>query len=300
MAGSPQERGGVEYIPLIGDAASDDGNASTEHINIEEKDSIPQRPTGKRRTVFSTLVTSALVVSILSFALSGAQLSSVIRYTHTGPTVDVSALRRPSLYQGLERVPEIKAAMAKEKPMVHMSPPLPSSTSTSAAPASTASGSTSRPSTIARVDSLHPQTSYPNDGWVLLTDTDRTVMQFLAPSVASSCTFKGFWPARRALGDKMLTLEGADSSVRVSLRLLPPEFSMRNVTWDALPPKDDHLGSLTASFGTDDAGKSLFSFPCEAGERYVVELACIGEGCRVEYKDADGLPTLGIQLAVLA
>lgn len=64
------------------------------------------------------------------------------------------------------------------------------------------------------------------------------------------------------------------------------------LTWNTRPQALKLVGELDASFGRND---TTGEFDCEPDTRLLVELACIGRGCRIEYKDETGFPKIGRQ-----
>ena len=127
-------------------------------------------------------------------------------------------------------------------------------------------------------------------------------MRFSAPAGAGAnaqCALLGRFPARSDLGlespVQMLTIERDDAnstSASPSLRwpeihfnVLPAGISFTGITYSALPAARTPLGSITAAFGTN-ASTTPFVCP-SAGESLVVQAACGGGMCRVEYTYPD-------------
>ena len=136
-------------------------------------------------------------------------------------------------------------------------------------------------------------------------------MSFSPPADAgtnSQCALLGRFPARSDLGlespVQMLTLERDDANAtsaspssrwpEIHFNALPAAgLSFAGVTYNALPAARTPLGSIAAAFGTN-ASTAPFKCP-SAGERLVVEAACGGGMCRVEYAypDLSGAQTIG-------
>lgn len=116
-------------------------------------------------------------------------------------------------------------------------------------------------------------------------------MEFYLPvSGFTQCTFGGFFPRRRDLQDKLLTLEGDTSTIEVWDVTLAHSFNAANVTWNNKPPRGPLLGTVSAAFGTNT---TTGPFRCMQGYPIMVELVCASPGCRVEFKEEDFLPRLG-------
>lgn len=101
------------------------------------------------------------------------------------------------------------------------------------------------------------------------------------------CAFQAYFPTRRALRDKLLTIERDDAVSTNSLIRFTPLSSapvdLGRLTWDTRPAPAqtaEVLVTLTAAFGHNQTSAS---FACPAGAPLRVEAACVGGGCRVEY-----------------
>ncbi|OCH90473.1 hypothetical protein OBBRIDRAFT_594982 [Obba rivulosa] len=274
-------------------------------------------PSTREPTIERALLVAVCLVSLLSLAwnavlfssssarTAGAHLQDAAS-TSTGArtdrvgVVDAATLRRPSLYQGLERVPEIKVQMQIEALRMQ-------GHSTSAAeparPTVRPAGGALRASAIARVNSRHPNARYPEDGWVLLTEEDRALLLFdrLPSSGSSSCAFSYTFPARKDLADKLLTIEsdgvpGVAPLILITSLAVPDPLDLASMTWNTSPEPQTLLGAVPAVFGANGTAEA---FECTQGGTMLVELACASKGCRVEYEDADGEPPLGIRLTRL-
>jgi hypothetical protein len=148
----------AESIPLIGAEDLDEQSTPLQPRNSTNS-SCHSNSSDLTSRFFSALVTSALFISLISFFWSGAQLLSYTRPA-TLHRLDVAALRHPSLYNGLDRVPRIKAGMHSGG----------SPTSTTSYPSTTHfSLYPGEPQQIVRINSDYPNTAYPEDPWVLLS-----------------------------------------------------------------------------------------------------------------------------------
>jgi hypothetical protein len=152
----------AEYIPLTAD--TDEG-----HIDIDGTKYAPssESTTSPVTRFTSHVLFSALFVSIISFIWASGQFISSSSYVAT-PYVEVKALRRPSLYQGIENVPDLRAKWAPETLHENMTMPMASLYK----PPKDVPGA---PSAIAVVNVDLSHRSYPQDGWVLLSERVRCV-----------------------------------------------------------------------------------------------------------------------------
>lgn len=134
-------------------------------------------------------------------------------------------------------------------------------------------------------------------------------MSFSAPEAARAgdqCVLLGRFPTRSELGlespVQMLTLERDDANASSTTSRWPEihftalgftALSFPTVTYNTLPAARTPLGSITAAFGTN-ASTTPFACP-SVSESFVVEAACGGGGCRVEYTypDLSGGETVG-------
>ena len=135
-------------------------------------------------------------------------------------------------------------------------------------------------------------------------------MSFSAPEATGDgeqCALLGRFPARGDMGlespVQMLTLERDDANATSSTTSRWPEIhfnalrftalSFTSLTYNTLPAARTPLGSITAAFGTN-ASTAPFACPV-AGENFVIEAACGGGGCRVEYTypDLSGAQAVG-------
>ncbi|EMD36961.1 hypothetical protein CERSUDRAFT_95229 [Gelatoporia subvermispora B] len=218
---------------------------------------------------------------------------------------DISTLRRPSLYQGLERVPEIKVQLQIEALRMQGHGTTSSMEDTPRPTVRPAGSNGVRASTIARVNSRHPNAHYPEDGWVLLTEEDRALLLFDSHGTglnSSSCAFAYTFPARADLKDKLLTIENPDTPTVAPLILItslniPDQLDLKKITWSSSPVPQSLLGTVPAEFG---ANGTTEAFECPQNGPMLFELACATPGCRVEYTDDDEEPLLGIRLTTIS
>ncbi|KAI0074952.1 hypothetical protein K474DRAFT_1664862 [Panus rudis PR-1116 ss-1] len=227
----------------------------------------------------------------------------------------VKSLRRPSQYLGIERVPQLKVALSLESMVAHATAshaghsghgsandgPMPSRT-ISLATEPTRSASSSRALREVRVNSLFPDDEFGDDGWITLTAQDRMLLEFHSPLDAVKCAFIGHFPIRDDLGGSHLTIEHDDEQSQSSfveirqisdLSALPHPL---NTTWNTRPASSKLLGQLQVAFGVESVTKPTFS--CIPGQPLLVELTCISKDCRIEYRDQETLPLIGIELGV--
>ncbi|GJE86379.1 hypothetical protein PsYK624_024590 [Phanerochaete sordida] len=285
-----------EGIPLmVRDEYVHDFHQGVAHVHAQpfklEDDLDELGPAPRRSSRWAILLALACAVTALSLVFNAVTFvrSTSARSSRAAEKLDTSKLRRPSLYLGLERVPEL--LQEHQSPVSHDEP--------SSAPAGW-------PSRVARVNSAYPQHAFPQDGWVVLTEQDRTIMDFdaIAGKPGQRCTLRAFFPTRRELRDKLLTMErddgvAPDPAIRFTARTLSP-LDISDVTWNTRPSATrlvDMPLTLTAAFGHN---QSTVAFPCPTSGTLRVEAMCIGGGCRVEYDASPGLvnvdPLLGIQL----
>ena len=111
-----------------------------------------------RSTIFLLL---ACFVTALSLFLNAATFvrSWHPRSNNAPEKLDVSKLRRPSLYLGLERTPELLQHQGPISQALH-----------SNSPSSVGAG---WPARVARVSSAYPDSVFAQDGWVVLTEQVR-------------------------------------------------------------------------------------------------------------------------------
>ncbi|KAI0703049.1 hypothetical protein BC835DRAFT_1410841 [Cytidiella melzeri] len=209
--------------------------------------------------------------------------------------VDAGSLKRPSLYLGLDRVSEIKtngltfgSTTGGGGGMMDMGS------------APTMSGQREK---VGRVSSLYPDERFELNGWVLITESDHAIMNLTIPSgPGTQCILHASFPSRRdiATSDTLLTIEldSSSSSVKnpstsplrgptISLAALGEDlnFDLKTLTWSTRPPPMRTLGSLVAGFNATD---STNPFLCSSSGWILIEAACAGKGCRVEYEFGAG------------
>ncbi|THH16096.1 hypothetical protein EW146_g4472 [Bondarzewia mesenterica] len=295
----------IEYVPLRRQSSADDQEYGG-LLDDEDTESPIKRSgrTGAAQTssIFDLpflLSCFAFFVSLLSLSLTAYQFlapSSLLRTPSVQRVYDINVdtLRRPSLYMGLERVPLIRL------------PPDPSQGGNAGHGSGTHNISKpqepeilpvglGRATAMAHTNSLNPSTSYPNDGWILITEHDTTFLQFVMPSpAASSCTFHISLPTRAALiqSAKLLTLENTNTPAGVpALEIYAvdaADVDFARLTWTTRPPRRGLIGRVDAAFGTNT---TVPNFNC-GGEQLTIELTCVGEGCRVEYREEGGEPVI--------
>lgn len=131
------------------------GNGFAHLFKDEDRPSVKSR--WSRSTMLLLLTCLVTLLSLLSNAVTFSRSWDAVKGTNTHK-LDVSKLRRPSLYLGLERVPAIKLRNGDvHKPV---SAPI-------GLPQNPSSG---WPTAVARVNSAHPYFVFPQDGWVFLTE----------------------------------------------------------------------------------------------------------------------------------
>ena len=118
----------------------------------------------------------------------------------------------------------------------------------------------------------------------------------------SECSLAGAFPDIAMLQGKLLTIESDDSevafpAVRLAMVDTADMVDISKVSWSTRPPSKTVLGTLQASYG---ANTSSPSFKCPAADRLQIEVACLGRGCRVEYRSDSSQPKLGKFLLSLA
>ena len=138
---------------------------------------------------------------------------------------------------------------------------------------------------------------------------DHTIIEF-APipdvRVGQHCAFAAYFPERRALQDKLLTIERDDGlSNDPVIRLIPllssPDY-FNQLTWNTRPPPVQASATpitVTAAFGHNQTSTT---FACPLESSLTVEAMCIGGNCRVEYNADPDLvdvePLLGTSSAI--
>ncbi|KAI0089477.1 hypothetical protein BDY19DRAFT_993082 [Irpex rosettiformis] len=294
-----------EAIPLIDQDPRHEGNEIIPRVK-----SWPTRNMQSnvwRSTHLFTILTAATAILLVTTFSSGmvAFTSALSKKSWENTTrisiVDIKKLRQPSLYLGLERVPEIKTKGLT----------FGSSYNLESGPELTDMGR----KRLGRVSSLYPDTKFGQDGWVFMTETDHMIFNFTIPSGPGvNCAFHASFPSRRiiAASDTLLTLEydppsTGDPQLRHSLSSEPtitftalrnnPTLHLEDLTWSTRPPPVRTLGSLIADYGSTSDSKP---FPCPSSDEWVlVEAGCEGRGCRVEYNHLDsveGEESIGLSL----
>ena len=128
-------------------------------------------------------------------------------------------------------------------------------------------------------------------------------MEFAALPIHAGqrCALQAYFPARRDLRDKLLTIErddgiASDPAIRF-IPLSPTPANLGNVTWNTRPSESrliDTPLTLTAAFGHN---QSTVAFPCPSSAPLRLQAMCVGSGCRLEYDTSPALvnvePLLG-------
>ncbi len=161
---------GAEYIPLMTEDSGMDGQSSPDDSKECEVQSL------QNARVLLLAIYTALAVSFLSFAFSGLTFLTALRENK----LDTRTLERPSLYLGLERVPDIKQMLAQQ-PIAHPGKAPDSMHGHGHQnPPADIDPEVIKPTAMRRVNSLYPAMSFADDMWVTLTEW---VRQFLNPSL---------------------------------------------------------------------------------------------------------------------
>lgn len=175
----------TSYPPTNGDDTESEGLLYSNEVNEETKHPLRQASTGST-TVCEQLTTlllfSAFLVSLLSFATTlyihfARSRSSISTgsYASTYYNIDISNLRKPSQYLGLERVDGSIERLAQELAHngagggAHGATSSSNGSMTMNPPPSLPVGP-GRATSIVRVNERFPNATFPRDGWVLLTN----------------------------------------------------------------------------------------------------------------------------------
>ncbi|EKM56646.1 uncharacterized protein PHACADRAFT_253874 [Phanerochaete carnosa HHB-10118-sp] len=280
-----------EAIPLMTQGEYVHDSHQPFKLEEDQEELAPVRHRWSRSAVFLSL---ACFVTAFSLAFNSVTFVRSFRNNGVPEKLDISKLRRPSLYLGLERVPEL---------LQHGS-----SSSSQAGPLSSPDVSGAGwPTRVARVNSAHPDSVFPQDGWVLLTERDHMIIEFATtPARAGQrCAIQAYFPGRRDLRDKLLTIERDDGVASepvihfTALSFSPVDLT--NLTWSTRPSAvrliDLPLTLNAAAFGSN---QTTVLFPCPSHTPLRVEAMCAGGGCRLEYDASGSLvdvePLLGIRL----
>ena len=111
-------------------------------------------------------------------------------------------------------------------------------------------------------------------------------MEFPTQPYSPRCTLTSAFPNRKSLGDKLLTIEVDDATykfpqIQATLLSNSGGINMTSPTWNSRPATSKLVGQLTADFGRTS---STSEFACGGESNVLIELVCLGEGCRVEFK----------------
>ncbi|CAL1709829.1 unnamed protein product [Somion occarium] len=301
----------VEAIPLM-HPGEDNAHTSMPKRRGSRSSSNPRGFLAK----WTSLPHSALLIALLSLFLSSLGLASSLRSFRQQNELDeaqLELLRKPSLYFGFDKVPRIQQILSLESLIAQAQGTATSSVVTEPTHSldedhptaghghghvATPAAGPGRPVNIARVNSQYPDQIFARDGWVLITEHDRTLLEFRTSSHTSRCVFASYFPTRRSLGDRLLTIELDDPNtpiarIQLTTMTVSESVDFATLTWNTRPQALKLVGELDASFGRND---TTGEFDCEPDTRLLVELACIGRGCRIEYKDETGFPKIGIEL----
>ncbi|KAH8112830.1 hypothetical protein DFH11DRAFT_1604172 [Phellopilus nigrolimitatus] len=327
---------GAEYVPLM--VMEDDDTDGPARKKTELKDSLlvsqgenarSYRP-GRLSTLTTTSVWVALAISLLAFLVSAASSLQTIRYSIFSQTIgiNIEALRHPSLYLGLERVPEIRARLKMERTIAkllgethanegghgHNNEGMQGKPGGQEGENDTEKGDDAHhhvvhPAEVRRVSSLYPGEDMHKDGWISLSDTDTTLLEFIIPvigtisSISRKCTLGTAFPKRRDLHGRLLTIEGAPEIEVYLADGNGDDDRLRGyVTWNNKPSRQRRLGSAQVEFGIGMDSTSLTEFDCSNETSVVIELECsrasVRSGCRVEYALFDSSSDFGFNLQV--
>lgn len=175
----------TSYPPANGDDTESEGLLYPNEVDEEIKHPPRQASTGST-TVCDQLTTlllfSAFLVSLLSFATTLYIHFARSRATSTGSyasgyyNIDIQSLRKPSQYSGLERVDGSIERLAQELAHDGAGDGAHGGTSSSSNGSMTMNPPPSLPvgpgraTSIVRVNERFPNSTFPRDGWVLLTN----------------------------------------------------------------------------------------------------------------------------------
>lgn len=173
-------RENVEGIPLMRQGEDDDYVSEYGHATSSN-----QQSSHAVRRATSALPYAACLIALLSFVFNALNFSQ-------NPKLDVfkgsvvHSLRKPSLYLGIDRVPDIKEMLSLETLFTQnhttatdSSPDIIHShgSSTGGSPTDNADYS----GDVARVNSRYPDLAFPQDGWVILSEHVSTVITSYSP-----------------------------------------------------------------------------------------------------------------------
>jgi len=242
---------------------------------------------------------TALAVSFLSFAFSGLTFLTALGENK----LDTRTLERPSLYLGLEHVPNIKQRLAQQ-PIAppgkapgsmhghgHQNPPADNDPEVI------------KPTAMRRVNSLYPAMSFADDMWVTLTEWDSMLVEFQLPYDMpqafdlEKCMVSTKVPPQsvKALMDRQVTIE-PKGTIDVHVWEVPPlPAAEYNITYNIKPNRVNLLGTMEVGFGHQS---HVGAVDCRAGATVTLELVCSPKsgrvGCRVEFMNS--YSDLGIAL----
>ena len=171
-------RESIEAIPLMRQANGDDDELYDSHAANGALHPTKQRSFLSTGRTISSLSYVACLVAIISFAyntLSFMNPSQGSKLKLLNENV-VQSLRKPSLYLGIDRVPEIKKRLTVESVLAQSHTTTPDSSPNTPHTHNTPSGgsptgSSDRVINVARVSSLYPDMTFMQDGWVILSNS---------------------------------------------------------------------------------------------------------------------------------
>jgi len=254
------------------------------HISAE-----PRFPSFVKYTVFAAVVLSVLSLLVNTRALYVAWSGG------TYQDIDVSKLRYPSLYFGLD------AAVGNRRW---------NKTSSAHAQQHVASPGSVRP--VYRVSWEHPDTNLmegydASDVRVLVAEQVKSLITFTLDPVSDDrpayqeCILTGTFPARKDLASRLLTIEGDDGNVaKVEIyevtSPLPAEF-LQNPTYNTLGwvKKKPIDYPVKMDFGQNSTSEP---FSCTPGQQTTIQIMCEDPTpCRLEYEfDYEDNPFVGFDI----
>lgn len=261
----------AEYVPLMAIEEHENNDVEAEgnirHDGYKHAMSQNQRVGFLNISSITTVsVYSALAISLVAFFLSSLSFWSFGRPSASSLEIGPQALRRPSLYLGLERVPEIKVRLDAEA-LLRPTPDHSGSGGNGHGGMHENAGTPEvdgmvKPSTFVRISRLYPDMNWTDEKIVLsesvrvsrmsfwrliLTSNmciaqDLMILYFPLPnnviSDPSQCTLRASFPAQSALNGRLLTVEGRSPSITLSQVTLPETFhgsALGELAWNRRP-----------------------------------------------------------------
>jgi hypothetical protein len=176
-----------EVIPLMApDEYVHDFHSGVAHVDVQsfknQGHALTRQSRWPKGTIFVILT---CLVTLLSLFYNTAAFARSWRSSQNQAAafskLDVSKLRRPSLYLGLEEVPNILRMLSTDAFGQHTHTPVPSDSAFQ----NTRPG---WPSALARVNSAYPNRDFMQDGWIFLTEQVRLMLSTIFCSVSLTCT----------------------------------------------------------------------------------------------------------------